>query len=139
MNFVVFLFILLFTYTAISKFSSLSAFYYNINRSPIIGQYSSWVKVLIPAIEVAIAILLFVPKTRFVGLCASLFLMSVFSLYVGYALFSDTKLPCSCGGVIESLSWHQHFWLNVMLTLLALLAIRLQVNYASKEPNVLLQ
>jgi hypothetical protein len=132
-NFVASLFIFLFTYTAISKLASFASFRYNIGRSPFIGEYSTWIVVMLPALELAVAIFLFFPKTRLSGLYASFGLIGVFSLYVGYALLSGLKLPCSCGGIIQSMNWQQHFWVNVVLTLLVALAIQLKVKSSQEK------
>jgi hypothetical protein len=124
-NFIATLFIFLFTYTAVNKLVSFASFRYNLSHSPWIGSYSSCIAVLIPFLELAIVVLLFIPKTKLAGLYASLCLMGIFSLYIGYALVSGSKLPCSCGGIIQRLSWQQHFWVNLVLTFMAVLAIHL--------------
>jgi len=33
------------------------------------------------------------------------------------------NLPCSCGGVLQQMTWNQHLIFNVVFTLLALFAI----------------
>ncbi|MBS1577374.1 MAG: hypothetical protein JST09_18905 [Bacteroidetes bacterium] len=51
------------------------------------------------------------------GLKASFVMMSVFSLYIGYMTFFDPDHSCSCGGVLESMSWIGHLIFNIVLTL----------------------
>lgn len=117
------LFILLFVYTATSKLFSHQAFVVTLNRSPLIafaGNFLSWA---IPAIEILIATLLFVPRFRRTGLIASFILMTMFTIYIAYMLATSSHLPCSCGGVISKLSWPQHLWLNVLLVTLAATAL----------------
>jgi len=43
------------------------------------------------------------------------------------AILSFSKeLPCSCGGVLQEMSWQQHLVFNIVFTLLALLAAILE-------------
>jgi hypothetical protein len=50
-------------------------------------------------------------------------------LFTGYIIalltFSD-KLPCSCGGVIELMSWSQHIIFNSLFIALAAVGVVLQ-------------
>ncbi len=119
-------FILLFVYTAINKFVQIGTFRWNISQSPLIASKADIVAWTIPSVEVLISIMLFMPKTRKWGLYGSLILMLLFTIYVGYMILFATHLPCSCGGVINKLTWNQHLWLNVFLTSLAAMGIWLQ-------------
>lgn len=118
-------FILLFVYTATSKLLSHQTFLINLKKSPLIGFASSFLGWTIPVTEIIIAVLLFVPRYRRTGLLFSFGLMTVFTLYIAYMLMTSSHLPCSCGGVISKLTWQQHLWLNVFLTLIAATAIYL--------------
>lgn len=117
------LFILLFVYTATSKLLSHQTFLIILKKSPLIGFASGLLSWGVPAIEIAISVLLFLPHLRKLGLIASLSLMTLFTLYIAFMLITSSNLPCSCGGVISKLSWQQHLWLNVFLTIAAALAI----------------
>ena len=116
-------FILLFIYTATSKLLSYETFVINIKKSPLIGFASSFLGWTIPVTEIVIAVLLFVPRYRRTGLFFSFGLMAVFTTYIAYMLIISSQLPCSCGGIISKLSWRQHLWINVFLTLVAAIAI----------------
>jgi hypothetical protein len=113
------LFIFLFVYTALSKFFNLAQFQFTLAHAPFIGKYSQVMMILIPTIEILIAVLLVIPRTRRVGLVDAFGLMTLFTLYIAYALAAHLKLPCSCGGIIQQLSWKGHLLLNVCLTLIA--------------------
>lgn len=117
------LLILLFVYTATSKFLEFSSFRYVLSGSPLIGSMAPVVAWAIPALEYAICLLLFFPLTRYWGLLASFVLMLLFTGYIGYMLAFSPQLPCSCGGVIRQLSWKQHLVFNIFFTLLALVGI----------------
>ncbi|HEY0612053.1 MAG TPA: MauE/DoxX family redox-associated membrane protein [Chitinophaga sp.] len=119
------LFILLFLYTALSKLSEIALFRLVLRSSPLISDYANLVSILLPASEILVSLLLFIPDTRRRGLYAAFLLMLIFTLYLAYMLCFTKQLPCSCGGVISQLSWKQHLVFNIAFTLLAIAGIRL--------------
>lgn len=126
-------FIFLFTYTGLSKILNHSSFEATLHQSPVIKSVSPIVAWLIPATELIISLLLFFPQTRLKGLYASLILMIGFTLYIGYMLLFTPNLPCSCGGVIQTMSWKQHLVFNIFFILLAGISIWLH----TQEQNVI--
>ena len=119
------LFIVLFAYAGPTKLLEGHMFYDNIRNSPILGgkaiaSLASWA---IPLSELAVALLLIWKKTRLMGLYGAAVLMLLFTGYTLAIVFFAPYRPCSCGGVISLLSWEQHLLLNLVLLLLALLAI----------------
>lgn len=119
LNLIVAAFIFLFTYTAISKILSHELFRNTLDRSPIIGNYATFLSIALPVTELVVACLLFFPRYKLAGLYSSFLLMLVFTFYLGYMILFDEELPCSCGGVIQQMSWQQHLWFNIFLTVLA--------------------
>jgi hypothetical protein len=113
------IFIFLFSYTAFSKIVDFTNFQAVLATSPLIGQWNKSIALFIPTAELITAGLLVFGRTRAAGFISSFLLMLFFSLYVGYMLLFEPQLPCSCGGVIQSLSWQQHFWFNLFFTSLA--------------------
>lgn len=127
------LFILLFVYTAASKLQNLIPLRYVITQTGIGYPVATVLALLIPVSELLIALFLFVPKTRTLGLLLSFVLMSVFSLYVLWVLLFAKDLPCSCGGIIEELGWKVHFALNLLLTGLAFSTWRISQKIGKPE------
>jgi len=119
------LFILLFVYTATSKLLSYQSSLNNLKSSPLIGFAASFLGWGIPLVELSISALLLLPRFRKTGLVFSFALLTLFTAYIAYMLLTSSHLPCSCGGIINTLSWRQHLWLNVFLALLAATAIYL--------------
>jgi len=119
------LFILVFVYTATAKLLSHHSFLVTLKTAPLINFAAPFLSWTIPAIELLISILLFIPQFQKMGLYASLTLMTLFTTYVAAMLLASSHLPCSCGGMITHLSWKQHLWLNVFLTALAATGIYL--------------
>lgn len=121
-----FLLIFLFLYTALSKLVVFGTFKTLLAQYPLIGSFSGLIAWLVPATEIFLCLLLFVPASRKTGLWLSAVLLGLFTLYTIYLVSFAPKLPCSCGGVIAQLSWQQHLLLNVVfLTLSAVSAYSL--------------
>ncbi|WP_316789706.1 MauE/DoxX family redox-associated membrane protein [Pedobacter frigoris] len=120
---VVYLFIVLFMYTAASKLLTVKSFASTLAKSPLIGSYSLFVAWAIPIIEIAISMALIFPTIRKTGLWASLILMLAFTTYLMYMVFSGSELPCHCGGVISRMTWQQHIWFNLGFVALGIIGI----------------
>ncbi len=118
------LFILLFVYTAISKWLDFASFKAVIAESPLIGSVFYAVAWLLPLLELCVAGLLLFPSTRTMGLYAAAILMIAFTTYIIYMLLYASKLPCSCGGVIKYLSWRTHLVFNTIWIVLSVIAIK---------------
>jgi hypothetical protein len=119
------LFILMFLYTALSKSYHIDSTADVLKKTPGFANYAlegAWAVVIA---EYLAALSLFIPKTRKIGLYASLILMLLFTGYIAYMKAFVPDLPCSCGGVISKMNWSQHLVFNIFFTLLALLGILL--------------
>jgi hypothetical protein len=73
-----------------------------------------------------IAALLVVPAFRLAGLYAFFSLMSLFTIYIAVMLLSGSDIPCSCGGVLEEMSWGTHIVFNCVFVALSAWGIYLQ-------------
>lgn len=113
------IFVLLFTYTGFSKLLRHDAFEVVLRSSPFLNHWSGFLLWFIPSLELVTAILLLFQSTRFVGFYFSFSLMIIFSVYIAVMLSSSSNLPCSCGGVLDQLSWKGHLILNLILAILA--------------------
>jgi hypothetical protein len=116
------LFIFLFTYTALTKLLRFEAFIHVLGRSPLLGNINRIASWTIPVMKLGVSMFLLLPRTKKLGIYSAFILMSLFTLYVGYMLLFIPELPCSCGGVIQQLSWKEHLWLNIILTAFAAMA-----------------
>ena len=113
------LFILLFVYTAVSKWMDYTSFENTLRQSPLIGSFAPVAAWLLPLLELGIAGLLFFASTRKEGFYAAGSLLILFTGYIGYMLLFSHHLPCSCGGVLKYLSWRSHLLFNLGWILLA--------------------
>lgn len=134
-SFVVFVstvFVLLFSYTGLSKLFAIGKFERTMSEVKFIQPYANFLSYFIPLFELFIALLLtssFVTikktmiPTRKIGIYLSTLLMFEFTVYVGAMLLMYEKLPCGCGGVFKWLSWQQHLFFNAGLFVLGVVAI----------------
>lgn len=115
---VIFLIVILFVYAAVTKLLDFTRFRSTLAVSPLIGQFSGLLSLLIPLTELFICALLALVKFRFVGLNLSLILMTGFTSYLIVMKIFGMSLPCSCGGILEGMSWSVHIIFNVIVILL---------------------
>lgn len=118
-----YLYILLFVYTAISKLLDFENFGIQLAQSPLLSAYAGFIAPFVIITELLIVLLLCFKVTRLKGLYASLFLMVAFTIYIYLILNYSDFIPCSCGGIIEKLSWTEHLFFNIGFIALALVAI----------------
>jgi len=116
------LFILLFVYTAVNKFLAINDLKYVLKEYPLIGSFPQVIAWGLPITELLIALFLFFPRTKLLGIYSSLAMMTAFTIYLGYMLVFTPKLPCTCGGMLQKLSWPQHFIFNIFFVFLAIVA-----------------
>ncbi|MBK5214929.1 MAG: hypothetical protein JJE55_14880 [Flavobacteriaceae bacterium] len=131
-----YMFVLLFLYAATSKLLDFETFTVQLAQSPLLSAYAGIIAWLIPGIEIAIAILLMVPKFRTLALYAAFTLMVMFTAYIYIILNLSDFIPCSCGGVLEKLSWRQHLIFNVVFIVLAAVAIALTDSWGQKKKTI---
>jgi uncharacterized membrane protein YphA (DoxX/SURF4 family) len=123
---IIFLYTILFLYTGINKLLEYEVFKENLSETPLVGRIASSIALGLPLLEILVTIMLIIPRWRIIGLYAALALMAIFTTYVIAILLFDKKLPCSCGGIIQQLSWQEHLLFNITFILIALWGIALQ-------------
>lgn len=115
------LLIVLFVYTGLSKLIDFENFRGQMLNQPLptaITRHLSW---FVPMAELITAALLIMKPFRKLGFAISLGLMTVFTLYVALVIANAfDRVPCSCGGIMESLSWEAHLGVNIFFWLLSL-------------------
>ena len=117
--------ILLFTYAAISKLTDRPHFQAVLAQMLLMKHGAGFISFALPITELAVCALLFMPDTRLLGLFTSFGLMLGFTLYIGFMILYAPHLPCSCGGVLEQMSWMQHLVFNLVFITLSATAIKL--------------
>jgi uncharacterized membrane protein YphA (DoxX/SURF4 family) len=117
------LFILLFSYAAISKLSDFQRFQVELGKSPLLAPFVNWIIWLIPTFEILIAVFLVVKKLQLAALYAAFSLMVIFTAYIITILNFSEYIPCSCGGLLQHMSWQQHLIFNLVFIGLGCLGV----------------
>ncbi|OOG75430.1 MauE/DoxX family redox-associated membrane protein [Flavobacterium sp. A45] len=122
-EFICYLYILLFTYAAVSKILDFENFQVQLGQSPLLSAFAAYISYLVPIIELLIVILFVFPRFRFVALFASFNMMLLFTAYIFIILNFSSFIPCSCGGILEKLGWKEHLLFNIVFIILAILGM----------------
>ena len=121
------LLIMLFLYASLSKFLDFYTFTGEMNNQPLPNSWTPFLVWFIPCSEILMCIALLFERTRLIGFYASLFFMSLFTIYSIFIVLNFFgRIPCSCGGVIKRLTWTQHIVLNLFFVALSISGIVLQ-------------
>lgn len=120
---VVYFYILLFFYASISKILDFENFQIQIGQSPLLNAFTGIISYTVIIIEIVIAVLLSFRQIRLFAMYISLFLMSAFTVYIFIILNYSPFIPCSCGGILEKMTWTEHLVFNVITMIFAILYI----------------
>lgn len=112
-NCAIFLTILLWVYTVGSKLAHFDQFRLQLIKQPFSREMANTLLYALPTIELVAIALLSINRTRFLGFCLSFGLLLAFTIYIALIIanFYD-HIPCSCGGILNKMSWRSHFWFN---------------------------
>lgn len=129
-----FLLVLLFTYTGFSKLYNHTFFQGQLSTFPLLKNISGVLSWVLPFLELLIAGFLIIPNLRLYGFYCSVALLLLFTVYLTIMIMSGINLPCSCGGVIEYLSWRQHVFFNLFFIAISIAGVYFQKQfYKSKH------
>lgn len=133
---IVFFFMFLFVYAAMSKLLEYDLFRAQIGKSPLITRYAGIFSWLVPGVELIVAAMLFIPRFKLAGLYGAFTLMLGFTAYIAFILTFSPYVPCSCGGILGSMGWKAHLVFNVVFTVLAVIGIALHMKQGGKGQTV---
>lgn len=128
-----YLFVLLFLYAATSKLMDYDKFQLQISKSPIITDFASVLVWLVPGLEIVISAALLIERTRLIGLYAAFALMLLFTMYIYAILNYSDSIPCSCGGVLQKMTWDQHLIFNIVFVILGIVGVLLHGKINEKK------
>lgn len=131
-NGIVYAYILLFTYAAISKLLDFENFQVQIAQSPLLTAYAGFFSRAIITVELIIAVLLTIRRFRIIALFSAYTIMILFSVYIFIILNYSLYVPCSCGGILERMGWKEHLVFNIIFSIIGIIAIYLSINKSSK-------
>ncbi|MEB2787186.1 MauE/DoxX family redox-associated membrane protein [Algoriphagus persicinus] len=121
------LLILLWTYTGLDKLVRWKASRNAFHNQTFPAELAEVLTYAVPILELLLASLLLFSVTRWWGYLGSILLLTVFTTYVGLIwVGAFPRVPCNCAGILESLGWAEHFWLNLGFIGVAVAGIRLK-------------
>ena len=142
LNSIIFSLTLLFAYTGFSKLLSLKQFQYELSEIQILRPFAPILVICLPILELIIVmgLVLPIPRIKHYTLLLSFLLMSIFTAYVAWILFSIPigHRPCSCGGVIGALSWKNHLYFNIFFMLLSFFGLTLNQKIIKSNERTIL-
>ena len=115
----------LFIYAATSKIIDFENFQVQLGQSPMLSAFAKYISYAVPIFEVGFSLLLINSRSRMIGLICSYVLMIMFTAYIYIILNYSSFVPCSCGGLLEELSWNQHIIFNLVFVVLTAIGIYL--------------
>lgn len=130
---IIILFIVLWLYTGLNKILDYKSFKTQLEKSPFVERFATLISWTLPTTEMLIAATLVYKRTKLLGLYLSYTLMLLFTGYIWLMLRYAYDLPCSCGGILASMSWQEHLIFNTTMTLLVVLAIVAQTQILIKR------
>ncbi|SFN90922.1 Methylamine utilisation protein MauE [Paenimyroides ummariense] len=116
---VIYFFIILFVYAAVSKITDFENFQVQVAQSPLLSAFATTIAYATVIGELIIALLLCIPKTQRLGLYLFLGMMTAFTVYIYLILNYSPFVPCSCGGILEKMGWTEHLWFNAITSMVA--------------------
>lgn len=117
------LFVLLFVYASVSKLIDFQKFRVELGKSPLLTAHADWFAVGVPVLEIAISVMLAMDRLRMIGLYAAFSLMVMFTTYIVIILNFSDYIPCTCGGLLQNMTWGQHLLFNIAFILLSVTAV----------------
>ncbi|WP_446725139.1 MauE/DoxX family redox-associated membrane protein [Mucilaginibacter sp. SJ] len=109
-----FLLILLWLYTASSKLFQYELFRQSLDRQHFSSLLTHLLYWALPAAELGCAACILSTRTLRLGFWISETLLTIFTVYIILVLLNFFEnVPCSCGGVIEMLTWKGHLFFNL--------------------------
>ncbi|MGJ1312204.1 MauE/DoxX family redox-associated membrane protein [Sphingobacterium lactis] len=127
------IFMLLFLYSAAVKFLEFGEFKSELAKSPFLHPMAGFMAWLVPGSELVIGISLIFQRTQRFALYTYFYMMVAFTCYVYLMMEKAYYLPCACMGIIDDLGWEAHLIVNIIITLLVLVAILLDSGKSIKR------
>ncbi len=92
-----------------------------------IAEVLAW---LIPLIEIILVFALLFPQTQKKALWSSMILLVAFTAYMALVMSGIFgRIPCSCGGILQRMSYEAHLIFNLFFICLSLLGIAIGNNW----------
>jgi hypothetical protein len=122
-NIISFFLALLFFYAAVSKGLDVQKFQVQLGQSTMLTLFAVPLSYIVPAVEATLAVLLFIPSLRLTAYYIYFSVMVVFTTYIIVIMNYSYHVPCSCGGILQTLGWKEHLIFNAFIVFASLTGI----------------
>ena len=123
-----FYFIFLFVYTGFSKLMDNQSLLIALKNAPLFltSSFAAFLSWVVPIIEILLAMMIGFKNTSQFGWLGIIILLTIFTLYTAWIVLVSPYEPCTCGGLMNLLSWKQHLIFNISSMALAIWAYQLK-------------
>lgn len=121
------LLVMIFVYAGLVKVLNFPKFVFNINNQPLPNGHTPILIARILVSELMILVLLLFQRTRLKRFYLSVIVSLLFTLYIlQIQLKVFSYIPYPCGGIIESFTWRQLFFFNLLFLTIAFIGIAVE-------------
>jgi hypothetical protein len=114
------LLILIWAYTGLEKFIHFEESKRAFHNQVFPEYYAELLSYGVPTTELVVVILLLFRYSRWMGFLLSLITLTAFTTYIGLVWIEVfPRVPCSCAGIFERVSWSSHLIINLVLVLIS--------------------
>lgn len=128
---IIFLLLLMWAYTFVSKLIDFDTFERQINGAYLLSALGSALPYVLQILHLSIVVLLIKKSWRKMGLITSLFILLIYTAYLVYILKFAPSIPCSCISLFRGLKWDDQFWLNLAVLTLNIIGL---IMFSFKRP-----
>ena len=118
--------LLFWLYVGMDKIWIHGAFQLSLAQQPLIGPFPPILSWLMPAAEISLGILLFMPgkKLERLGWLLSITLIVMFSIYIALGIAGVLKnAPCMCSSFLTNINRTTHLWINGLLFVISFIGL----------------
>ncbi|WP_409514621.1 MauE/DoxX family redox-associated membrane protein [Chryseobacterium sp.] len=128
---VIFLLLLMWAYTFVSKVLDFDTFRRQINGAYLLSSLGSPLPYILQVLHLSLVILLIKKSWRKVGLITSLSVLLLYTVYLIYILKFAPSIPCSCISLYSALNWNDQLLINLALLVLNIIGL---IMFSFKRP-----
>lgn len=135
-DFIATILIILWSYTGLEKLFHFERSRKSLHNQTFPAELSEVLVYVVPGLELLLALLLLFSVTRWWGYLGSALLLTVFITYVGLIwVGAFPRVPCNCAGLIDSMGWAAHFWMNLGLIGISIFGIWIEMGKSVELTN----
>ncbi|WP_394332499.1 MauE/DoxX family redox-associated membrane protein [Chryseobacterium kwangjuense] len=128
---VIFLILLMWAYTFVSKVLDFDTFRRQINGAYLLSSLGSPLPYILQVLHLSLVVLLIKKSWRKIGLITSLSVLLLYTGYLIYILKFAPSIPCSCISLYSALNWNDQLLINLAVLLLNIIGL---IMFSFKRP-----